>query len=787
MQKILSIYPNPTNINPDGVTGTLFFPNQSRQKNETATLKVDHKISQKNMLSGRYNFQWFNDPNPGFDELFPVSGVQSFGATSAFAKNQILTLTLTSSPTPTMVNQLLVSANRSTNGSHCDGINFFNSLGLVDNLGNGADYVLPNVSGFGCVNLFEASQQIIAQGTDQYKDTLTKVIRTHELKFGAETRRVYSNNQTNFNQREEYFFDTLTDSGLSPLQNLQPNVLNNELGDLSSALLGFVDFKRGTQFLTRNGSRVATDERDFRQPEYGFFGQDTWKVRPDLTLTYGLRWDYYTVPYETNGLVTNIFQNPSGPGPFTFVPVGPGTGHQLYNNYYRDFQPRFGFAWDPFKDGKTSVRGGIGAFTDRVFGNESENPRFNPPFEPSSSSFVAFNNGLTAAAQLSNQATPPTLPLNPVVGNGSLLFPDIFVPNIRPPMVYSWNFGIQRELEKDLTLEVNYVGNHATRILMFVDGNPPQPALVAQQLASGVPPQDLQFGSLLTLATMNNTAFDYAFENETEGWSRYQGLQVSLIQHRWHGLQAQLSYTWSHAFDDTEDPIGNGDSIGSEFGEAPDPFNFKHEFGNSPYDTRQRAVLNFVYHPAIGRGSGLLSHGVAGRVFEGWQIGAIASFQTGLPYSVTGQVDTLHTTVADRATLIDPAVLKTIPSTGKFLPGSTEVFTGENPAAFNLASASNGYAGAPFGILSNTIRNQFYGPGTNNWDFSFSKVTGITERMKFEFRIESYNLFNRVQFAKPDNFIGDAGNTFGYSSQQIGQPDGTTGARQFQIVGKITF
>ena len=193
---------------------------------------------------------------------------------------------------------------------------------------------------------------------------------------------------------------------------MNPNVDQNELEDMASGLLGLVDAQSQTQYFTKGGSRLVNDELDFRQRELGLFAQDQWKVLPNLTLTYGLRWEYYGVPFEAHGNLSNLFQDPSGPAPalagggngFTFTPVGPGTGHQLYQSYYHNFEPRVGFAWDPFKRGKTSIRGGIGAFSDRVYGNLVSDARGNPPFQPSVSNqafFQAFAGGLPiSTAQL---------------------------------------------------------------------------------------------------------------------------------------------------------------------------------------------------------------------------------------------------------------------------------------------------------------------------------------------------------------------------------------------------
>jgi hypothetical protein len=454
-----------------------------------------------------------------------------------------------------------------------------------------------------------------------------------------------------------------------------------------------------------------------------------------------------------------------------------------------------GFAWDPFKRGKTSVRGGIGVFSDRVFGNLIEDERSDPPFEPSLYNAIASTSGPTAASQLQNQIPPGQLTPSAVVPQFSFLFPGLFANNIKPPSVVTWNFGFQQELTSTLTLEANYVANHGTRILRVVDGNPPQPALVAGLVAYCANPtnafgcsnftlqnDNLYYGGdfgLLPNDATNNNAFIHTFSDQTSGHSWYDGLQTKVTERAARGLQIQLSYTWSHALDDSSDPLvttlGNGNY-------PVDSFDLSREFGNSGFDTRQRAVVNFVYQPDIGRGKSMLNHGVAGRVFEGWELSGIASFQTGLPYDIFGPLDTLHTGIPDRATVIDPSVLKTVPASGKINAGGG-VFTGFNSAAFNLEDGVS--APIPWGIPSNVERNNWYGPGINNWDLSLSKFTALTERVKLRLRFECYNVFNRVQFAKPDNNTADA--NFGYSVSQVGQNDGTTGARQIQLSGKISF
>ncbi|MGC1254800.1 MAG: TonB-dependent receptor, partial [Candidatus Acidiferrales bacterium] len=819
VQQIFSHYPAPNINNSDGITGLLFFPTQSREKDEDATAKVDQKIGNNSNLYVRYVFNWFHDPDPFHSDTLP-GGI---GAIAESAKTQAWSIGLTSTFGPSLSNEVRFGANRNTNPFSCNGAladTITSASGnYLDTFGRGADFNLPGfftpgVADFGCASLGDSNGQDRHTGTYQTLDNVTKVLGSHTLKFGGEFRDVYSNNNDNFSSRQTFAFNTNTDFGAQVLQGLNPGVDNQTLEDEVSGLLGLISVANQTQYFNLPGVRQEFDELNFVQHEIGLFAQDVWKVESNLSITYGLRWDWYGVPYERSGNLSNLFEDPSGPAPFTFTPVGPGTGHQLYNDYYKNFEPRLGFAWDPFKNGRTSVRGGFGVFSDRVYGNLFGDARGNPPFQPSFVNFPLFSTGLGPGSQLQNQTAPASVTPSPVVTQGTGSFPDIFsngtncgsgqtCSNIKPPLITTWNLGIQREIATNLTVEANYVGNHGTRILRVVDAAPPQPALVSSLEAFCVPgnpantgfltpsgqcdQSTLQFGNLffgqengvLPFDAVNNNAFEDAFFDESSGHSWYNGLQIQVTERDFHGLQIQGSYTYSHALDDSSDPLvtttGNGNF-------PIDSFDLRREKGNSGFDTRHRGVINFVYHPGIGRGKAHFNEGVVGRALEGWELSGIAAFQTGLPYDIFGIADTLRTNIADRATVVNASILKTIPSMGAFVPSSA-VFTGENPAAFNPDDAT--IMPIPFGVPSNVGRNHWYGPGINNWNFNLAKTTAINEKINFQLRFEFYNMFNRTQFAKPDNTIGDP--NFGYSTSQVGQNDGTTGARQVQIGAKFNF
>jgi Carboxypeptidase regulatory-like domain len=811
VQQILSHYPAPNINNSDGITGLLFFPTQSRERDEDVTAKVDQKIGKNNDLYVRYVFNWFRDPDPFHSDSLP-GGI---GAIGESAKTQSWSVGLTSTFGATLSNEVRFGANRNTNPFSCNGAladSIASASGnFLDTFGRGADFTLPgfsvpNVADFGCASLGFTNSQERHTGTYQALDYVTKVLGSHTIKFGGEFRDVYSNNNSNFSSRQQFQFNTATDFGVSVLQGINPQVDNITLEDEVSGLLGLVAEANQTQFFNLAGDRHKFDELNFDQHEVGLFVQDVYKVRSNLSITYGLRWDWYGVPFERGGNLSNLLTDPSGFAPFTFTPVGPGTGHQLYPGYNKDFEPRLGFAWDPFKTGKTSVRGGFGLFTDRVYGNLFGDARGNPPFQPSFVNLPLESSGLGPGSQLQNQTAPAQVAPSAIVQQGAQTFPDIFstgsncgtgqtCSGIKPPLIATWNLGIQREIASNLIVEANYVGNHGTRILRVVDGAPPQPALVSQletfcanpANAFGCSESTLQFSNLflgqefgaLPFDAVNNNAFIDAFFDESSGHSWYNGLQIQVTERNFHGLQIQGSYTYAHALDDSSDPLS--DTLGN--GNFPiDSFDLRREKGNSGFDTRHRGVINFVYQPNIGRGKGRLNEGFVGRALAGWELSGIAAFQTGLPYDIFGTADTLHTNLADRATVVNASVLKTVPSMGAFVPSSA-VFTGENPLAFNPDNAA--IMPIPFDVPSNVGRNHWYGPGINNWNFNLAKTTAITERLNFQLRFEFYNMFNRTQFNKPDNTIGDP--NFGYSTSQVGQNDGTTGARQVQIGAKFNF
>jgi hypothetical protein len=762
VQKALALLPNPNGEAVDDVRGIYRFPSSSQFNTASVVSKLDHHLTENESFFVRYSYGGGSDPNPFHDDIAPGLGGTGFSSqTHAISTNLISTLRAD------LVNEFRAGVNRATNGFSCGGYQQFDALGNVDPLGNGSDYLLSGIPTIGCGNLADSNGQARRTGTWGLADNLSWVKGSHSLKFGAEFRYVFENGFNGFGSRTAYSFDAFSTFN-QPVVNLDPNnpcdagtedfCGGRQFQNLASGLLGVVDYQTQAQFFDHQGNRTAVDYRKYVQHEYAVFAQDSWKVRPNLTLNYGLRYQFDGVPFERNGNLSNLFADPAGFAPFTFSVVGSGAHKNLYNNDPYNFEPRFGFSWDPTSNGKTAVRGGYGIFHDRVFGNLFGNASGNPPFLQSFQNFPL--------DILPNVPVPQTLPTSATVPDGAFLGPTIIENNFKIPYSQNWNFGVQQQLPGQVTVELNYVGSKGNREFRSVNGNQPIPALVNEIIANGVFPSLLQSTALYTqYPTTNNVAFFEPTVVQSTGNSTFHSFQANVTRRFSHGVQFQGSYTWGHAIDDASDPIVAASGNRSF---PRNSFNLKEERGNSDFDQRQRFVMNYTMELPFGRGRAYLKNGVIGRVLEGWQFAGISVFEDGHPYDIFGDRDSEHTAVSARASLIgDPSV----PA------GSDRTQTGPPVAAFGLAS---------FGSPGNVGRNSFYGPGSINTDLVLSKSQSITERVKAELRIESYNLFNRPHFSQPGNLIYDPG-TFGISTSTVTQSDGTSSNRQLQLALKLIF
>jgi hypothetical protein len=805
MQNIFALYPTPTQSS-DGLSGIVHFPSSSKLNAYNPIVKIDHQFNSKHALSMRYAYNHFDDPNPFHDEILPnaVGGVSTKGI------SQAATAHLTSTLKPTLVNDFAFGWNRLNDFFGCNGTDVLDSVSPKDQFGNGIDYNMGPFTSFGCVNLV-ADYQWRKTGTISYGDGLSWSKGSHLFKFGADFRNVGEQGPNNFFSRRQIGLETFLNTGFSLISCTDPNSCNPvqappptdslSLEDAAAAFYGFVWEDFAGQYYDKNGVRKATDNKLFRQHEYDWYGQDTWKVRRNLTLTYGLRYQLDGVPYEENANFSNLLADPSSflaGQSVPFTTVGPGTGHQLYKTDYSNLEPRVGISWDPWSDGKTAVRAAFGIFHDRVFGNLFGNARGNPPFEQDYLTFPfdLVTGGIPAVV-------PPSLPQPPssVVVDGTGAAPIVFDTNFRSLVSNNWNFDIQRELPGSNVIDIAYVGTESHNLYRQVDGNPPDPALVNQLLAICQPGNPLNttgctsddviktnlyfgadFGVLPFNAVRNNALFQ-PFYQRSIGNGIYHALQTKFTHRMSHGLQLQGAYTWAHSIDDAPDPLAPA------AGNRTFPRNSRllgEERGNSDYDVRHRLVLNYIYELPFGRGKGVLNSGVIGKIFEGWQLSGIATAQTGHPFDIFSSTDTERTGLSGRADLVpgENPFSRSGPNTITEANNPGQKVWFRNPDAF---SGRTDGSGAPDYIGPGTVgRNRFYGPGIVNFDMAWAKSTSFGERVKLQLRVECFNIFNHPQFENPGNTITDP-STFGLITGSVSQPDGTTSARQIQVGAKLTF
>lgn len=803
MQKVFALYPVvPAVDSPDGIAGNIFFPTTSKQTTYNPVAKIDHRINDHESLNLRYGYNHFFDPNPGFSDILP-----GFGAYENKDISQGLTAQLTSIFSNNLINSFKFGWNHIYAAFYLSKatIAALDSAEGEDSYGNGWDFTLDPFTSLEST-LGGADSQARKTGTISYSDGLTWVHGSHTFKFGFDFRDVGESSYDNFTSRRQLGMATLLTYNYDPgiVAGEPSNYSATDLVDAADAYYGLVIHDGENQFFNKTGARQGSDYKNYRQHEFDWYGQDSWKVRPNLTLNLGLRYQLNTVPYETGGNASNLLQDPGSYATgqaVTFSLVGPGSGNQLYQPDYRDIEPRFGFSWDPYKDGKTSIRGGFGIFHDRTFGNAFGNARSNPPFQAQYSSYPVetINNAFGTGAfpgQIPTQTPSASVP------DGSAESAVIFDPHFPNASSNNWNLDFQRELPGNNVMDIAYVGAMGVHVWGQRDGNPPDPTLVSQLLAFCVPGNPLNTGfatasgqcdqttvsgsSLYVGATdygnlpfnaVNNNALVQPDYQMNEFNSIYHGLQTKFSHRMSHGLQIQAAYTWSHSLDNSVDPLTP--AVGSRTFPR-NSRDLRQSYGNSDYDIRHVGVVNYVWELPFGHGKSYLNNGLVGKVMEGLEFDGIFTAQTGHPFNVRGSADTQRTGVNAWGYQVgDPfgsgAACGLTPP-----PGVKVYFT--NPCAF---------INPPWGDKSNNARNAWYGPGFWDWDITAAKKMTLTERVKAELRFESYNILNHPHYVNPgytsatNNLIGTG--QFGVITGTALQPDSTTTARQVQMALKLIF
>jgi hypothetical protein len=723
--KMINAYPIPTTT---ARLNNYSTPRIQTQNEDEGDVRVDEQITAKDSVFARYSIQntitispstYARSTIPGLSTPVSLSDEASFAGTSTQPAQHVAT-SYVRVFTPSIVNDFRVGFNR----YRLDyvPIDFAAGAGLGNQLGVPNSNVTPreqNLPIFSPASYLGVGQTrslplYRRENTFQELDNLTWTKGLHTFKLGADFRRrqltIY---QTNLGNGRFNFSAAFTDS-------------RNPAGKGGDAAASFL-----LGFPTLDGHDYNYQFPGIRLNEFGMYFADDWRITKNLTLNYGLRWDYFSPPDE----VFNRWSNFS-PATGAYLVAGLNGVNQNAGvlKYWPNFGPRFGFAYQAAPH--TVLRGGFGLFYN-ASGSEAGNMRLarNLPF------------GLTY------QITPGDVTVGPTVSQGfpalqPIVIPPVpngtatgVAPNFRPSYAEQFNAVVEQEIVPlQMVLKFAGVGNLGRHLQDAWNANqaiPGSTSTVSRRPLYNIDP--------------NQSDVNYYI---SDGFAEYFAFQFTADKRLSNGVSALLGYAYAHAIDDVPLEFSGGDA-----GPNPQDPRFPHEVSNSIIDQRQRLTLSYLWELPFGKGQKWMNGGgVSNLIAGGWQTNGILFTQSGLWFSPVLQTSTTNTGTSSRPNVIGPVVYpKTL--LNWFSPSAYA-----NPAPYTYGNAS---------------RNSLVAPGRTNFDFSLFKDFPIHEQMFFQFRFEAFNVFNHPQFAYPIATVGNA---------QVGQITSTVGnARNLQASLRFQF
>lgn len=758
----LSLNPFPA---PNYPTVTNFAQTQpTTQRDDQFIAKVDQNFSEKDQVFGRYMFgqSTWNNPYSGYTAL------PGFGDKLYF-RGQNVAVGWTHTVSPTLLNEVRLGFQRDYDNDDCASCprapSFMSSFGIGNLNGYSADSIgfpffgFNNYSGIGDANYRPV---ISPDMLETYGDTVTWTHGQHSTKAGASLQfwQVFGE-QAAFAPHGQFSFNGQY-SGLN--SEVTPSIA---IGGQAVGVADLADFLQGYPVSAAETIRYLGTEQAGGK-FWSFFGQDDWKVKPNLTVNLGLRWEYRGWPFDKrDNFVTYVPTGPafSGPGDAVLVSAAPdalndsycsnpaysfllsstgqcllassalraklgftgGTRRSLVFADHKDFDPRLGFAWKPTSSDKLVLRGGGGVFTDLPnFNNQhfvNNNPingtsiLFNAP---GGAPPVTVNGALTTLGNVFSAGSTPAL---------SNQFISLYVaPHYKAPQVVEWSFGVQSQLAQNWAVEADYVGNQGYYLgHLHLPGNQPAPT----------PPN----GPVSVQANRPYPDFGTFLYTSSDAKSNYNSLQLKLTKRFSQGFTFLTSYTWANGFDNNEGDEGFGGGIGN--GNAQNDNCLACNYGPSYDDAHQRVVFSGVWELPFGRGQRWVNQsGIVDEIVGGWRASGIYSYQTGFPFTVGSPVDYSNS-------------LSGNPLPDRVCNGNNGPHTVEqwfNTSCFStVALQAAEQAGTP--RYGNEQRNDLIGPPFHNTDFALLKDFSISERFKLQFRAESYNTLNTTSFGYPGTTV----------------------------------
>ncbi|HEX4285790.1 MAG TPA: carboxypeptidase-like regulatory domain-containing protein [Terracidiphilus sp.] len=504
------------------------------------------------------------------------------------------------------------------------------------------------------------------------------------------------------------------------LQRLQSNDLlaQYQFGQASFATLAA--FEQGQ--VSKYTVVPAATELAWRSLFTAGFVEDTWKVTPRLELRTGLRIEGSNGWNEDQGRASNyLFTN-------GVINTTPTVGSSALSNNRAKFmpEPRIGLAYDPFGNGKTSIKASFGlhrSLLDALDYRLDQTAPFNTAYSYSNTTVAAL----------------PTLSLQGATGG--LVSPSNVQPDLQTPTVLSWTLKVEREIAPATTLTVGYVGSRGYHQILSEDQNTPASVVCPDPSCPATLPGGTVYYPTTKLA---NPALANTTSWVSQGNSSYNALEVDASHKMTRGLQLRGVYTWSRNLDDGSAWNTSVSSNTPAF--VSYPVNPAVDYGLAATNISHAAAINGTWELPLGTGHGLLGNSshTTRQIASGWTLSGIASMQSGFPfspqlgYNPTGNGDSRN-----------PARPQLNPSfSGSLYPRTpTQWF---NPAAFSAPSS---------GTFGNVSRDSLTGPGLADVDFSLSKTTSIHEHARVQFRVEYFNVLNRANFSTPNPVVFSNGPT----------------------------
>jgi Carboxypeptidase regulatory-like domain/TonB dependent receptor len=604
------------------------------------------------------------------------------------------------------------------------------------------------INGFDSIGITPTSGRNDIGG--QIADTISWTVGRHQFRFGLDYRREYIDLYYNWGARGAFNFGT----GGCPQGPWAADVPTTDSscpggnGTVSDTnVLTLADFLAGYTYTS--GITLGTQERFIYTHTGSTFAEDSWQLTPALNINLGLRYDYQQ-PFYTNDPNLSIFDPTSSTG-LVVASGGSGTPQYIYNSNKTNLSPRVGLSYQALPG--TVIRANYGIYFDQpagqaFFGNigipnggaggVNNNPAGSQPNESIVNGASVNASGNPIPVWSYNQPTPIFTAAQGQPTGSNVVSIYSVSRDFKTPYTELFGLNIEQSLGHAWLFNVGYVGSVSRHNLVLQDIN--QNALGADQISSSYQqstrPYFSQFPNFGIINQINSAAV-----------SSYNALQVTLKSSNWHGLTSQFAYAWSHNLDDS-----------SVFNTIPqNSLNLTADYGNANNDIRNHfaAYLNYEI-PSLAHGPNILTHG--------WEVNSILKFQNGQPVNVLTGADNSGTAEGeDRANI-----------TGNPLTGSEKVQATANGIVAQYLNP-NSFAVPTSGTYGNLGRNQVIGPGFGDVDLSLLKNIPIyKEAVHAQFRVEMFNVFNRINLAQPLANLGYGG-LFGASTSTIGVSYGAPG------------